>query len=445
MKRQLFAVNQTGFEKGAACEVFPSCLGNLKHAFSNKIGIKVFFLLCLGFSAGESFAQGVIEEEKKVQSLPVLSITFKKEGDQSACPSCTLSDLLKHPSLFFKSLGAPSNEKPDRLNSVEYKRRLLSVRLFGAYSSDREVDGYILTIDLEKQNKPTGPFDRGYFSDEKERIKASGIDLTKNSAPFSYRIQMNRDDSLEQKRNQAWEWSGSASYRIAQIRLHNVFLTGGISSASALSSWDSLGIKRPLKVVRLDEEDIHLNRQKEEYLTYEMGLHIEKDDDIFLNVSAFETGITESRNQNTLPVQLVDSLKDSSFSVQGVEVNVGFLLEALEGGAQYIYTYNNDPWLNDAQFVRHLGSLRLGYALTPDLVFGTVYTQRSGGSLVESGKSVEHLDIYSFYDMNKATRMGLVLQNVMNEPAEYRDFRVGGNTLFADRERTLWLRLELQY
>ncbi len=32
-------LNQTGFEKGAACEVFPSCLGNLKHAFSNKIGI----------------------------------------------------------------------------------------------------------------------------------------------------------------------------------------------------------------------------------------------------------------------------------------------------------------------------------------------------------------------------------------------------------------------
>ncbi len=32
-------LNQTGFEKGVACEVFPSCLGNLKHAFSNKIGI----------------------------------------------------------------------------------------------------------------------------------------------------------------------------------------------------------------------------------------------------------------------------------------------------------------------------------------------------------------------------------------------------------------------
>ena len=365
---------------------------------------------------------------------------WAEEENQSACPSCTLSDLLKQPSLFFKSLRQ-YKEQPDQLNSMEYQHRLLSVRLFGAYSSDLEEDNYILTIDVERQEEPFSPFDKKDF-DKQEELSASGLDMIKNAGALSYKIKLSLNDSLEKSSDKDWAWSGSASYRIAKIHLHDIFLTGGVSSDSAVYSLDPLWINQPLSGVRLDKKNIPPDAdQQKEYLTYEMGVRIERDEDIFLNVSAFETGITNEKNPDVFHIQPVDSQQPSS--IQGVEVRVGFLLKALEGGAQYIYTQNDDQWFQDAKFVRHLGALRLGYTPTSNLVFGTVYTHR-GRDLLESDQSVAQLDIYSFYDIHKNTRMGLVLQNVTDEPYEYRNFRYERSALFAERERTLWLRLEIQ-
>ncbi len=65
----IFVVNQTGFEKGAAFGVFSSHKANVKHAFSKKISISVFFLLAGCSVASPDFIVKGMKVESALHSL----------------------------------------------------------------------------------------------------------------------------------------------------------------------------------------------------------------------------------------------------------------------------------------------------------------------------------------------------------------------------------------
>ena len=383
----------------------------------------ISFFITFAGGAKELFPNisfGVEEEKRATHQTGQRDIPLALEETESSCSSCTLSDLLKQPSLFFKSLREYDTEPQ------EYQNHQLSIKLFGAYSSDLKKPGdYILTLGVRKRDS---------YSEDKAYINAGWIDIIRKSAPLSYRMKLRVQDSVpEDTKDKNLLWSGSAVYRIAQINSHDVFLKGGVGSDSVSSRQDPLFVHQSFVVPNKDPDN---PSQNPKYLTYEMGVRIEKDKDVFLDVSAFETNVTDSIGQNVGHVKSSVPEQD----VQGVEVRAGFLLDRWEGGAQYIWTHSDDEdWFEDSQFVQHLGSVRLGYSPTSKLVFGTVWTHR-GEDLFDSTRSVAILDIYSFYDMSKNTRLGMVLKNVADEPYEYRNFRYERESINPDR--TLWLRLE---
>ena len=364
--------------------------------FTGAIFLILYFFIGFSGQATEPLVLFSTSKEEKISPLakqldeaPTLTLSMKNGGEQSACSDCTLSNLLKKPYLFFKSLD------PNQTSGVAYllENQPLSVELFGAYSTD---------------------------------LKDEGISQ-RLSAP------------LENGETKISSWEGSASYHIIQIPSYNVFLKGAIRMDSATHLTGPLQKDTRFLSLYNVAEHLPLN-QDQEYLTYTMGLRFEKDKDIFLDLSAFETSIANPSEDDfqILYFKPVDPKQPSD--IQGMEVQAGFLFRSWHGSAQYVYTRSDDLYFEDSQFLNHLGTVRLGYSPTAKLILGTALV-KSGEDLFDSEKSMEVLDIYSFYDVRENARVGVIMQNVTNEPYGYSE----KDSLFDRGERTLLLRLELKH
>ena len=372
-------------------------------------------------------------------SSDFMTITWE---EKETCTNCNLFSLLKQPQLFFRSLELEDNSQTVDLK--KYQNQQLSIKLFGVYSSDLKQEGdYILTVGMQR---PTSLSDHlsnpDYSLNTKENIRAGYVGLIKSTTPFSYRVNVRVHDPMEYTGERDLAWSGSASYRIVQTSSHDVFLKGGVGSDTATYLMDPLRINSQLLSTVFFDDQVFQQNQDEEYLTYEVGFRIERDQDVFLDISAFETNITDKNKRGAGYVESVDPKQ--IVNIQGVEVRAGFLLESLEGEARYVYADSDETSFRGDQFVKHLGSLRLGYSLADKLFLGTVWTHTGGDVLDSTQPSIGVLDIYSFYNIDENTRYGVVLQNVTDETYEQNSLRYERGLLFKKRDRTLWLQLEFQ-
>ena len=362
--------------------------------FTGAIFLILYFFIGFSGQATEPLVLSTNKEEKitplakQLDEAPTLILSVKNGGEQSACSDCTLSNLLKKPYLFFKSLG------PNQPSEVTYllKNQPLSVEIFGAYSTDKDEGSW------QRAGNPLG----------------------------------NEDPKI-------LGWKGSASYHIIQIPSYNVFLKGGIRLDSATHLRNPLQTDQDFLSLPSSNAADHFRQElDQEYLTYTMGLRFEKDKDIFLDLSAFETSIANPSEDDfqILYFKPVDPKQPSD--IQGMEVQAGFLFRSWHGSAQYVYTRSDDLYFEDSQFLNHLGTVRLGYSPTAKLILGTALVRR-GEDLFDSERSMEVLDIYSFYDVHERARLGVIMQNVTNEPYGYYE----RDSLFDRGERTLLLRLEI--
>ena len=335
------------------------------------------------------------------------------EDSRRACETCSLLDLIRQPELFFESLRWPSEESSAVLSVLEESQeKALAIKFFGGYSTDLKDGDYILTINVKQ------PMD----------------------SPDMKRLEIR--DSLDNTQDRISKWDGLASFRIAQLNSHEVFLKGRVESRVARAEHPLEMGQEFLSVDIFNDADMGFKSiEGQEYLTYAMGIRIERGPGGFLDVSTFKTNINRDspafyNSARFLDFKQLEGLK-------GVDVKVGSLMDYWEGGIRYTYTDQEAYGTQDTSYVRHSGSLRLGYFPTVNLAIGGIWTKK-GEELFNSEKSMDVLDIYSFYNVNEKARLGVILQNITDE--SYVDYiNPAEDSLFKQNERTLWLRFEFQH
>ena len=258
---------------------------------------------------------------------------------------------------------------------------------------------YTLTAGVTGQRERVDSAPRDEYEYKKRNTRAAFTEVTGNHGPMIYRVTVRADNLSGYMEERVFTWSGAASYRIAKIIEHNVFVRGGASKGFRDPGFDE-------KYASFGNRDLKI----EEAITHEIGFRIEQaGGSYFLDVSTFET---ELENPVVIPVR---KELDGEAYVQGMEMQAGVIFGSWDGRMNYtnIDTDNADR-VRAQEAIKHLGSLRVSHAITSDWTVGTeiIYREWEDPSFADESSV---LDVFLIRDVNENMRVAVAIRNLADE------------------------------
>lgn len=283
------------------------------------------------------------------------------------------------------------------------------------------------------------------YEDAERDINALFTELEGDHDPFAYQVSVRVDDISGDVTKKIFTWRGDTSYRIAKIKLHDVYIRGGIGTGFRVPGFDEQSIKDP--------EGGKLDWKLERSLTHEIGLRVGKDPWNFFDISVFNTELKHQpikedydfglRPDGQYGVILIPTIHDDKAYMQGLEIQSRFQVGPWDGKLSYIHT-DTDGGENVRAHnpIRNQASISADYFLTSQLTLGTTFTHR--GEREEhkdrpgDGDSVNLWDLQGFYRVNEVTLLGVAIRNVADEKYDRYSQTEG-------HRRTLWFTLEIGF
>ena len=337
------------------------------------------------------------------------------------------------PDLLFKALlGYNKEEQHHTYNFTKYKSRRISLKLLGEYHFNFSEGNYTLTTGVERQIERIGSNPDNIYDQKKRDTDTVFSSLYGERGPFSYQVAVRMDDFSGDIKKQVFTWSGAISYHVLQVNSHDLFLRGGMGTGFRAPGFDEQFYKEE---GYRGNPDLKLEKSR----TYEIGLRLEeKGGSYFLDIATFRTKL-KNPVINTTDEEGFDTLaQQRTATLRGIEVQTQLVKGPWSGKAQYTYTdTDNTEDLRAHNPVRHLASIRIGLSPTPKLTLETELVHRGKREDDSySGDSVNLLNLYGFYDVNKNLRLGLALHNATDKKYDQYYYTQGPR-------RTIWLTLEV--
>ena len=344
--------------------------------------------------------------------------------------------------LFKVSLGYDKNKQFITDSSKEYLSKSISVQLETVYRFDFFDGKYTLTAGVankrehmgsshrDENEHNTGNIQSAYHTenmqneyDTKRDTRTAFTELIGTHDLTTYRVIVRADDLSGNKKEQVFTWSGVASYHVAEIMTHNIFMKGGFHKGFRDPGFDE-------QYNLFEDSDLDI----EEAVTHEIGLRIEKKiGSYFLDVSVLETEITEPNL-----VSLVRKELSEKAYIKGVEMQAGIIFGDWDGQVNYTTLdadTTNLPGTHEV--IKHLGSIKVNRALTPDWNIGTelVFKKWADSSFADESNV---LDVFLIRNMNENLEIGYAIRNITDE-----QYDIGLNT--EGPRRTLELHIAVRF
>ncbi|MDE0119686.1 MAG: TonB-dependent receptor plug domain-containing protein [Bdellovibrionales bacterium] len=302
--------------------------------------------------------------------------------------------------LFRVSLGYDKNKQFLTGSSTEYLSQSLSVQLETVYRFDFWDGEYTLTSGVASKRERVDSAPRDEYEYKQRNTRTAFTELTGNHDLIIYRVTVRADDLSGNTKEQVFTWSGAASYHIAEIVEHNIFVRGGVNKGFRDPGFDE-------KYNLFGNPDLGI----EEAVTHEIGLRIEQKggSSYFLDISVFETAL---KKPVIIPVR--EELDEKAY-IQGVEMQAGIAFRDWDGRVNYtnVDTDNTDQ-LRAHEVIKHLGSIRVDRAITPDWNMGTemVFKKWMDSSFAEDSSV---FDVFLIRNVNENLEIGYTIRNLTDE------------------------------
>ena len=349
------------------------------------------------------------------------------------------------PDLMFKSLSGYDIDKQVYNEETEYTSRRISLRLFGEYHFDfLEAEGdYILTAGGEGKRERVNSDLDALYDETKRNTRALFASLEGDHDPFFYQVAVRGDNLSGDINEKVFTWRGDASYRVGKIKLHDVYLRGGVGTGFRAPGFDEQNIK--------DREGEKLDWELENSQTHEVGLRIGKDPWNFFDIGAFKTELEHQyieedfdfglRPDGKYGVILIPTIHDNAASMKGIEIQSKLRVGPWDGNLFYTYTDTDKTKdLKAHNPVRHQASLTADYSVSPKLTLGAKVTHRGKREDHEDrfgdGDSVNLWDLQGFYRLNNSMFLGVAVENVTDKKYDQYSRTEGPR-------RSLWFTFEI--
>ncbi len=360
------------------------------------------------------------------------------------------------PDLLFKNLLG-YNEEQQFYNDdlTKYTSGRLSIKLFGEYHFQLErVGNYILTTGLEKKRERIDSDPDNVYDHKKRDTRALFANVRGENGPLVYQVALRADDLSGDTKNKVFTWDGDASYYIARLESHDVFLTGGAGTGFRAPGFDEQYLN---SFSESDEEEVwgslteaNPDLTLEKSATYEIGVRIEKAKHYFLDITGFETNLKnavffgeqeEALTDEDHLIYITPLKQGKDTKIQGVEFQARWALNPWTGRIGYTYTKPADGVENFRGMnpVKHLGFIGMDYTLNPNTSFGAEMLHRGErADQSVSGDKVNLFGVYASYNLYENANIKLAVENLTNEKYDLYNFTTG-------QGRTLWFNVTLKY
>ncbi len=361
------------------------------------------------------------------------------------------------PDTLFKTLlGYNEEQQFYNDDSTEYTSRRLSIKLFGEYHFQFYNTGdYVLTTGVErKRERINSDPDNDVYDYKKRDTNAVFADVKREKGPLTYQVAVRADDLSGDIKEQVWTWDSKASYYVARVQEHDVFLKGGVGTGFRAPGFDeqyfdifSLSSEEGV-VGTLTKANPDLGLEKS--TTYEIGIRIERANTYFLDITGFETKLKDSvqfgekeeklDNKDQL-IYLVPLVQGQETNIRGVEFQARMVLDPLTGRIGYIYTDHSEAVdnLRGINPVKHLGFIGMDYSIHPKFTVGAELLhrgQREDSSI--PGDKVNLIGVYAGYDLYENAHINLAIENLTDETYDQYNLTDGP-------ARTVWFSVRLKY
>lgn len=360
------------------------------------------------------------------------------------------------PDLLFRNLLGYNEEQQFYTDDfTKYTSGRLSIKLFGEYHFQLEKVGkYILTTGLEQKIERINSDPDNVYDSKKRDTSSIFANIRGENGPLTYQVAIRADDLSGDIKKKIFTWDGNASYYIARLESHDIFLQGGAGTGFRAPGFDEQYLTT---FSPSDEEDVfgYLTQANpdlhlEHSATYEVGVRIEKVAHYFLDIIGFNTDLKNAVFFGEKEEELIDEehliyitpLKQGKDTkIQGVEVQARWTLNPWTGRIGYTYTKspNGVEHFRGMNPVKHLGFIGVDYILNPNTTFGAEMLHRGErADQSVSGDKVNLFGVYASYNLYENANIKLAVENLTNKQYDlYNSTNVQG--------RILWFSVNLKY
>ena len=356
------------------------------------------------------------------------------------------------PKMIFKALLGYNREKQEYSKDT-YTSKRLSLKLLGEYRFDFSKNrSYKLTAGMEAHRDNVQSDPNNIYSQSRRHTKALFTRLQGQQGSLTYQLAARLDDLSGDIKEQVFTWNSSASYHLAQVGEHNIFLKGGVGTGFRSPGFDEqyLDFSNSYREDGVTHTTLYQgepNLGLEKATSYEIGLEMEHSQSYILSVSSFKTELKDTVIRDDQFLWIEDPFNITYLSplkgqdkgnIYGLEVQGKFSSGPLEGSIQYTYTdTDNMGPVRAHNPVEHFGSAGIDYRLTPKLISGITLTHRGEREDTSyPADKVNFLDLHSYYNINEKTRFGVAVKNLTNKEYDLYNRTKGP-------KRAVWLIFEI--